>query len=146
MLSVCMLLLLASKSCPTLCDPMDSSPPGSMGFSMARMLEWVAISLSKGPSWPRGQTQVSCLAGRFFTTEPPLIMVLRNEPAGLVFNQRNAAKNMKFLVFTSQTRLKRQLFLSYNFMIIKINIYIQFHDYKIQDIYILYKLCVQFYN
>ena len=73
-------------------------------------------------------------------------MVLRNEPAGLVFNQRNAAKNLKFLVFTSQTRLKRQLFLSYNFMIIKINIYIQFHDYKIQDIYILYKLCVQFYN
>ena len=37
------------QSCPTLCDPLDSSPPGSsvQGFLQARILEWVAISFSK---------------------------------------------------------------------------------------------------
>ena len=36
-----------------------------------RILEWVAISFSGGSSQPRDQTHVSCLAGGFFTTEPP---------------------------------------------------------------------------
>ena len=40
--------------------------PLSMGFFQARILEWVAISFSRGFSWPRGWTWVSCLAGRFF--------------------------------------------------------------------------------
>ena len=40
--------------------------PLSMGFFQARILEWVAISFSRGFSWPRGRTWVSCLAGRFF--------------------------------------------------------------------------------
>ena len=45
------------------------SPPGSFvrGISQARILEWVAISFSRASSWPRDQTQVSCIAGRFFT-------------------------------------------------------------------------------
>ena len=45
------------------------SPPGSSvhGILQARILEWVAISFSKGSSWPRDWTQVSCIAGRFFT-------------------------------------------------------------------------------
>ena len=36
------------QSCPTLCDPIDGSPPGSPvpGILQARILEWVAISLS----------------------------------------------------------------------------------------------------
>ena len=57
------------QSCLTLCDPMDGSPPGSPvpGILQARTLEWVAISFSKGFSQPRDQTQVSCIAGRFFT-------------------------------------------------------------------------------
>ena len=44
-----------SKLCPTLCDPMDCSPKGSSvhGISQARILEWVAISFSRGSSWPR---------------------------------------------------------------------------------------------
>ena len=33
----------------------------------ARLLEWAAISFSRGSSWPRNQTQVSCISGRFFT-------------------------------------------------------------------------------
>ena len=50
-------------------DPMDCGLPGSsvQGILQARVLEWVAISFSRGSSWPRDQTQVSCTAGRFFT-------------------------------------------------------------------------------
>ena len=42
--------------CLTLCDPVDCSPPGSSinGILQARILEWVAISFSRGSSWPRG--------------------------------------------------------------------------------------------
>ena len=48
---------------------MDCSPPGSSVHEIfqARILEWVAISFSRGSSQPRDQTQVSCTAGRFFT-------------------------------------------------------------------------------
>ena len=48
---------------------MDCSPPGSSvhGILQARILEWVAISFSRGSSQPRDQTRVSCTAGRFFT-------------------------------------------------------------------------------
>ena len=55
------------------CNPMDRSLPGSSahGISKVRILEWVAISFSRGSFQPRDQTCVSCLAGGFFTTEPP---------------------------------------------------------------------------
>ena len=55
--------------CLTLCNPMDCSPPGSSvnGIFQAKILEWVAISFSRGSSRPRNQTQVSCIAGRRFT-------------------------------------------------------------------------------
>ena len=58
----------------TLCDCMDCSLPGSFicGVFQARILEWVAISFSRGSSRPRDQTRISSLAGRFFTTEPPV--------------------------------------------------------------------------
>ena len=44
-----------AQSCPTLCDPMDCSLPGSSvhGILRARVLEWVAISFSRGSSQPR---------------------------------------------------------------------------------------------
>ena len=60
---------LVIQSCPIPCDPMDSSMPGSSvhGISQARILEWVAISFSKGSSQPRDCTQVSCIAGSVFT-------------------------------------------------------------------------------
>ena len=59
--------------CLNLCHPMDCSPPGSSiyGLLQARILEWGAIPFSRGSSRPRDQTQVSCIAVRFFTTEPP---------------------------------------------------------------------------
>ena len=56
------------QSCPTLSDPMDCSPPGSSvhGILQARILEWAAISSSRGSSQPRDRTQVACMAGGFF--------------------------------------------------------------------------------
>ena len=58
-----------SQLCPTLCNPMDYSPPGSStpGIFQTRILEWVAISFSRGSSWPRDQTLVSHIAGRLLT-------------------------------------------------------------------------------
>ena len=55
--------------CLTLCDPMDCSLPGSSihGIFQARVLEWVAISFSRGSSRPRDQTWVSRTVGRHFT-------------------------------------------------------------------------------
>ena len=63
-----------TQSCPTLCDPMDCSLLGSSvyGIFQARVLEWVAISFSRGSS-PRGSSQlrdwtrVSHIAGGCFT-------------------------------------------------------------------------------
>ena len=58
-----------AQSCPTLCDPMDGSLPGSAvhGIFQARILEWAAISFSRGSSQPRDQTRVSWIADRCFT-------------------------------------------------------------------------------
>ena len=58
-----------TQSCPALCNPMDCSIPGSFvhGIFQARVLKWVAISFSRGSSWPRDQTWVSHIAGRCFT-------------------------------------------------------------------------------
>ena len=67
-----------AQSCPTLRDPVDCSPPGSSvhGILQARILEWVAISFSRGSSRPRDRTQVSRIAGGRFncwaTREDPL--------------------------------------------------------------------------
>ena len=49
------------------------APPNSPahGISHARILEWVAISYSRGSSGPRDQTHISCIGRQFFTTKPP---------------------------------------------------------------------------
>ena len=63
---VCAKLL---QSCPTLCDLIDCSLPGSSvhGILQARILEWIAIPFSRRSSQPRDQTQDSHIADRFFT-------------------------------------------------------------------------------
>ena len=53
-----------TQLCPTFCDPMDYTVHGIL---QARILEWVAFPFSRGSSQPRDRTQVSCIAGRFFT-------------------------------------------------------------------------------
>ena len=58
--------VLVIQSRLTLCEPKDCSPPGSSvhGISQARILEWVAVSFSRGSSQPGDRTQVSCIATR----------------------------------------------------------------------------------
>ena len=63
---------MCAQSCPTLCDPLDCSPPGFSvhGISQARILERVAISFPRGSSNPgteHGSLISPALAGRFFT-------------------------------------------------------------------------------
>ena len=61
---VCAHMCVLPQSCLTLCDPMDCSPPSSSvhGISQARTLERVDISFSRGSSWPRDWTWISCLS------------------------------------------------------------------------------------
>ena len=57
---------LLTQSCMILCNPMDCSPPGSSvhGILQARILEWVAISFSRGYFWPKDRTYISCTGRR----------------------------------------------------------------------------------
>ena len=61
--------LLVTQLCPTLCDPMEHSPPGYSvrGILQARILEWVAIPFFRGSSQLRDRTRISCVTGRFLT-------------------------------------------------------------------------------
>ena len=54
-----------AQSCLTLCDPMDCTVYGTL---QARILEWVAFPFSRESFQPRDQTQVSRIAGGFFTS------------------------------------------------------------------------------
>ena len=60
--------VLVSQSCPTLCDPMDCSLPGSSvhGILQGRILEWITFPFSRGSFWPRDRTWFSFTAVRFF--------------------------------------------------------------------------------
>ena len=66
------------QSCPTLCDPMDYSLPGSSvhGIFQARVLEWVAMPFSRGSSPPRDWNWVSRIVGRHFTVATVVIFFL----------------------------------------------------------------------
>ena len=66
--------VLVTQSCPTLCNPMDCSPPGFSvhGILPAKILEWVAIFFSRGSFQPRGGIWVFCIAGRCERGKPDL--------------------------------------------------------------------------
>ena len=91
--SVCfMYSCLVAKSCPIFfffffATPKAYSPPGSSvpGTSQARILEWVAISFSRGPSRPKDGAGASCSPRGFFTTAPPRkrVSVSFNSPSTL---------------------------------------------------------------
>ena len=53
-----------TSSCPILCDPIDRSPPGSSVHEIlqTRIVEWAAISSSRGSSWPKDWTHASCIS------------------------------------------------------------------------------------
>ena len=71
-----------TQICLSLCKPMDCSPPGSSvhGIILARLLEWVAISSSRGPSWSRDWTHVSYVHwSRVHFLSQPLSYWLKNQ-------------------------------------------------------------------
>ena len=84
---VCMYVCEVAQSCQTLCDPMDCSLPGSLvrGIFQARVLEWVAISFSRGSSQPRDQTRVSLTAGRHIT-----VWATRRQRSSIVWKKKLA--------------------------------------------------------
>ena len=84
-----------SRSCPTLCDTIDCSLPGSSvrGIFQAIVLEWIAISFSRGSSQPRARTRVSLIVDRRFT-------VWATREANVVF------KSQHQLMYRASTDLK----------------------------------------
>ena len=65
--------VLVIRSCPTLCDPMDCSLPGSSihGTLLARILEWIVIPFSRGSSQPRTEPRSLALQADSLPFEPP---------------------------------------------------------------------------
>ena len=63
---------LVAKLCPTLYDSMDCSPPDSSvcGIFQERILEWVAVSFSRGSSWSKDQTHISCICRQILFFSP----------------------------------------------------------------------------
>ena len=74
LIMICAAVAKSLQSCPTLCDPIDGSPPGSpvLGILQARTLEWVAISFSNAWKWKVKVKTLSCLNTGF---ELPLCKV-----------------------------------------------------------------------
>ena len=64
--------VLVTQLCPSLCYPLNCSPPDSSvhGTLQAKILEWVAIPFSRVSSQPRDRTWVSCIAGDSLPSEP----------------------------------------------------------------------------
>ena len=78
--------VLVTQSRPTLCDPMDCSPPGSPvhGILQARILEWVAFPFCRGSSWPRDRKPGSpALLADSSPSEPP------GKPNFCLFNRKD---------------------------------------------------------
>ena len=81
---------LVIQSCLSFCDPMD---PSVHGILQARILELVAIPFSRGSSWPRDQTWVSCTEGGFFTIWDP------KEALWTTLRETNEAFSLKLLFY-----------------------------------------------
>ena len=77
-----------AQLCPTLRDPVDCTV---LGILQARILEWIAFPFSRGSSQPRDRTQVSHIAGGFFTSwatrEALLTMKFMSNHKGCIFSQ-----------------------------------------------------------
>ena len=77
---------VSCQLCPTLCDPVDCSPPSSSvhGILQVGILEWVAISFSRCSFWPRDWTQISCIEANALPSEllgKPRWLAVKNPPA-----------------------------------------------------------------
>ena len=72
-ISILCSICLVAQWCPALCEPMDCSPAGSSGQGIlrTRILEWVAISFSRGSSQPRIKLRSPTLQANSLPPEPP---------------------------------------------------------------------------
>ena len=116
--------MLVAQSYLILCDSMDYSLPGSSVHKIlqARMLEWVASPFSRGSSQPKDQTQVFCIAVRFFT-----IWVTREAPPFFVNCSINVNHSLLLdCLFSSST----------SWMIF--SLFFQFLRQKLKSPYIIY--------
>ena len=106
-----------AQACPTICDPRDCSPPGSFvrGILQARILQWVAISYSRGSSQPRDQTCVSCISctGRqilyrqHYPGSPYPILQIRKQKQNISRNRlRNIVKLAQLMGFQILIEMK----------------------------------------
>ena len=74
-------ILTCPQSCLTLCDPVDCNSPGFSvhGILQVRILQWVAMPSSRGSSWPRDRTCISCIGRQILyhwaTFEAPITYV-----------------------------------------------------------------------
>ena len=93
--------MLVTQSCLALYEPIDCSPPGSSvhGILQAWILEWVAISFSRGSSQHRDRLQVACIAGRCFKAEHDLkkegnpVICDMDEPEDIMLNETHQSEN-----------------------------------------------------
>ena len=102
---------------------MDCSLPGFSvhGILQARILQWVAISFSRGSSWPRNRTQISCIASRFFTN-------WATREASWGYRIRYIGKrSYNFLGKRSSNFVGKHLKKHANFMIFPLQVWITFH-------------------
>ena len=101
-----MCVCLVTQLCPTLWDPMDCSPSvfSIHGDSPSRILEWVAMPSSRESSQPRDWTQVSCIAGGFFTD-----WTTREAPCISKLGQiGNGSSNIYIAIEVTTTRIKNR--------------------------------------
>ena len=89
-----------AHSCPILSDPVDYTVHGIL---QARILEWVAFPFSSGSSQPRDRTQVSCIAGRFFTSWATREAAAAHQ--GFLFSLWNISSFMKHLTLDIISRI-----------------------------------------
>jgi len=92
-----------AQSCPTLCNPMDSSQPSSSvhGIFQTRILEWVAISFSRGSCRPRDRTRVSRIVGRRFT-----VWATREGPTSLIIKEKQIKTTLTLTLVRMATMKK----------------------------------------
>ena len=105
--------VLVAQSCPTLNNPMDYSLPAASVHRIlqATTLEWVAMPFSRGSSWPRNQTQISHIAGRFFT-----IWATRDSPTVVTYLTKRGGELGEFFWLLWSNRSKKFFWLLFVFL------------------------------
>ena len=100
-----LLQCMHAQSSQTLCNPTDSSVHG---ISQARILEWVAIPFSRGSSWPRDQTRVSCgssIGRRILYSKPHTCCALKCSNESLPFPLKlQHLQLLSFIIFIHLTK------------------------------------------